>query len=414
MESILTECRICKSSELSEVLDLGYQIITSRFPVYGDNTTPSTRIRLVQCNVCKLVQLKDTVISSELYEYMYGYRSGLNLTMTKHLHDYNNELCTYIDLKDGDYVLDIGSNDATFLKNYPDYVNRVGCDPTGKQFIDFYNNIQLIPTYFTKNNIDIHLPSVKFKAVSSISMFYDLPDPVQFAKDIYDILDDNGVWTLEQSYVLTMLERNSIDTICHEHLEYYGVKQIKHIMDKAGFKIINITLNECNGGSFRIYVVKQENTKYNENTSCIEIFLEKENKDNIHTIDRYIKFTKDCKEEVDKLKFFINTINSDNKKIYIYGASTKGNCLLQFANITPSDIKYAVERNPIKVGKMTSTGIEIISEETMRQAPPEYLLVLPWHFRDEIIKREEEYLKNGGQLIFPFPTFEIYSYKKKV
>lgn len=414
MESELHICRICKSSNLNEVVNLGKQIITSRFPNFGDFSTPSTSIRLVMCAVCNLVQLKDTTASCELYEHMYGYRSGVNATMRNHLQQYNEQLQELAELHDGDYVLDIGSNDATFLHNYRSGLNRVGCDPTGKQFIEYYNDLTLIPNYFTKQNIhDIISPTIKFKAISSISMFYDLPDPVQFAKDIHSVLDNDGVWTLEQSYVGIMLDRNSIDTICHEHLEYYGVKQIKNIMDRSGFKIINISLNDCNGGSFRIYVMKAESTRIPEATITVQQLLQNEEQLRIHTLDRYVEFNRSCKEEVSILVNFIKNIKLDKKTIYIYGASTKGNCLLQYANIDSNLVQYAVERNPLKIGKMTSTGIEIISEEVMRQNPPDYLLVLPWHFRTEMIQREAEYLTGGGQFIFPFPHFEVYSSRPK-
>jgi GDP-mannose 4,6-dehydratase len=412
----LINCRICNDTNLTEVVNLGNQFITSRFPRIDDPIVPSGMIRLVMCNSCKLVQLKDSTPPSEMYEHFYGYRSGINETMKNHLKSFNIELQEKVELNSGDSVLDIGSNDCTFLGNYPDTVKRHGCDPTGIQFDDFYksSNTTLIPTYFTSAAIESALgKDIKFKAVTSISMFYDLPDPVQFAKDIYNILDDNGIWALEQSYVSYMLERNSIDTICHEHLEYYGVRQIKEIMDRSGFKIIDIGLNECNGGSFRTYVAKKKSLVYQENLEVIQYFLNKEENSLIHTVSRYNQFIKDCKEEVNKLVDFIKIANLDGKQTYIYGASTKGNCLLQFAKLDSSFIKYAVERNPLKIGRMTSTGIEIISEETMRKNPPDYMLVLPWHFRSEIIKRETKFLENGGQLLFPFPKLEIYSSKPK-
>jgi GDP-mannose 4,6-dehydratase len=410
----MSVCRICKSTDCIEVINLGNQIITSRFPVLGDYSTPSTPICLVQCNDCKLVQLKEHLNGAELYEYEYGYRSGLNNTMRDHLKRYNEYVQSYIKLNDGDSVLDIGSNDATFLKNYSENIKRVGIDPTGKQFANYYENIELIPTYFTKDNIKGILPDTKFKIVTSISMFYDLPDPVQFAKDIYEVLDNDGIWSLEQSYILTMIKRKSIDTICHEHIEYYAVKQIKDIMDRAGFKIINITENECNGGSFRITVAKKESTKFIEAVALVHKYLENEKLYMLSEPNTYREFVKHCDFEVKKLKHLINAINQSGKKVYIYGASTKGNCLLQYAGIGPDLVKYAVERNPQKVGKMTSTFIEIISEETMRENPPDYLLVLPWHFKEEIIKREATFLDNGGQFIFPLPTLSIIGNKPKV
>jgi GDP-mannose 4,6-dehydratase len=415
MKNVLENCRICNCTILKEVIDLGNQIITSRFPLKGDITTPSTRIRLVMCDQCRLVQLKDTTHSSELYEHLYGYRSGISNTMREHLLEYNQQIKDMIFLTEGDYVLDIGSNDSTFLGYYPSSLHRVGCDPTGSQFIEYYqDDMKLVPTYFTKQVInDTFGENVRFKVVSSISMFYDLPQPVQFAKDIYEILDPNGIWTLEQSYVLTMLERNSVDTICHEHLEYYGVKQIKEIMDRSGFKIIHLSKNECNGGSFRIYVCKQENTQFTECTALITEYLTEEDNKKIHTYERYDKFYEDCLIQVNILKTFIKHLNADNKKVYVYGASTKGNCLLQFAGINSTYIPYAVERNPLKYGRTTSTGIEIISEEQMRNDYPDYLLVLPWHFRNEIIQRESDFFNRGGTFIFPFPHFELYSSKPR-
>jgi GDP-mannose 4,6-dehydratase len=252
--------------------------------------------------------------------------------------------------------------------------------------------------------------------VSSISMFYDLPDPVKFAKDIYSILDDNGIWTCEQSYILTMLRTNSIDTICHEHLEYYALHQVKEIADRAGFKIIDVKFNDCNGGSFRVYFAKKESILYTENTELINSILREEVEYGVMDPSGkvYADFMKGCDLQVKYLKDFITTVKANGKKVYVYGASTKGNCLLQYAQLDESHMKYAVERNPNKVGKMTCTGIEIISEETMREDPPDFLLVLPWHFRNEILEREKQFLDAGGQFIFPFPHFEIVGSKPKL
>ena len=414
IQSVCTECRICKNSQLIDVIDIGNQVITSRFPLYGDFSTPSTPIILSLCCNCSLVQLKYSTNASELYEYEYGYRSGISNTMREHLKNYQMEILSKINLQEGDTIIDIGSNDSTMLQYYDTCFKRIGVDPTGKQFNEYYGDVELIPTYFTYDNFRSVYTELKPKIISSISMFYDLPNPVQFAKDIYNILDDDGIWTCEQSYIINMLQRNSIDTICHEHLEYYSLTAVKVIADLANFNIIDIKFNECNGGSFRIYFAKKNSTMYAEATDLINSILQDEDNYKIRDPQLYKDFMLNCDKEVQKLNTFIDTINSNGQKMYIYGASTKGNCLLQYAKINETKIKYAVERNLNKVGKMTSTGIGIISEETMRENPPEYLLVLPWHFKDEIIEREDVYLENGGHLIFPFPNFEIYSKKEKV
>ena len=414
--SNLNNCRICKSNNLVNVIFLGEQYITSRFPLYGDFSTPKTSIILCRCKECGLIQLRETTNCEELYEYEYGYRSGISNTMRSHLKEYKEEICSVVKLEEGDVIVDIGSNDSTMLQYYSNKYRRIGIDPTGKQFKQYYGDVELLPTYFTRDNFVNNFGELKCKMVSSISMFYDLPDPVQFAKDIHFVLDDNGIWTCEQSYIITMLKTNSIDTICHEHLEYYALHQIKEIADRAGFKIIDVKFNDCNGGSFRVYFAKKDSIWYKENTELVETILREEIKYGIMDTDCkvYADFMKECDLQVKYLKNFINTVNANGKKVYIYGASTKGNCLLQYADLGESYIKYAVERNMQKVGKMTSTGIEIISEETMRETPPDYLLVLPWHFKNEILEREQQFLDAGGQFIFPFPHFEIVGSKPKL
>lgn len=409
-------CRICKGSEMEDVITLGDQTITSRFPKHGDFSTPKIDVTLCLCKDCGLLQLRTTTESAELYEHEYGYQSGISNTMRKHLSEYKDEIVSKVELKENDIVLDIGSNDSTMLQNYKENVRRIGVDPTGRQFAEKYveNKIELLPTYFTHSNVVEKVGGIKCKIISSISMFYDLPDPVKFAQDIHELLDDNGIWTCEQSYLLSMLKTNSIDTICHEHLEYYSLHQIKEIADRSGFKIVDVKFNSCNGGSFRVYLCKENNDKIKVESRWIKEILEEEERCNLKEKETYKRFISNCEIETKKLKVFIETVNQNEKKAYIYGASTKGNCLLQYCEITDKDVKYAVERNHKKVGKMTSTGIEIISEETMRREPPDYLIVLPWHFKEEIIAREAEYLSKGGQFIFPFPKFEIVGDRPKM
>ena len=410
----LYNCRICRDDKLVDVISLGEQFITSRFPTYGDFSTPKTLITLCMCKNCGLIQLRETTDSSELYEYEYGYRSGISNTMRDHLKKYQEEIVSKVQLEIGDIIVDIGSNDSTMLQYYSSDLRRIGVDPTGKQFQQYYGEVELLSTYFNYENFLNNFGKIKCKIISSISMFYDLPDPVQFAKDIHSVLEDDGIWTCEQSYLLTMLKLNSIDTICHEHLEYYALHQIKNIADRANFKIIDVLFNDCNGGSFRIYFAKCDSMLHKENTELINKILLNESEVGIMNEQLYKNFMKNCDIQVKYLKDFIETVNKNNKKVYIYGASTKGNCLLQYAKLNESHIKYAVERNPKKIGKMTITGTEIISEETMRDNPPDYLLVLPWHFRNEIMSRETSFSSAGGQFIFPFPHFEIIGSKPKL
>lgn len=410
----IQSCRLCKQNTTNDIICLGEQYITSRFPTYGDFSTPKTSITLCMCESCGLVQLKETTDCNELYEHEYGYRSGISNTMRTHLKLYQEEILTKVQLFPGDIIVDIGSNDSTMLQYYSADFRRIGVDPTGKQFKQYYGYVELLPTYFTYDNFTNAFGNIRPKLVSSICMFYDLPDPVQFATDIYAILDDDGIWTCEQSYLPTMIKTNSIDTICHEHLEYYSLHQVKDIADRAGFVIVDVRFNDSNGGSFRVYFAKKTSTIHTPNTDLVNSILNEEKEYGVMTMDLYKRFMENVNAEVNKLRTFIETVVANGKNVYIYGASTKGNCLLQYARLDDKYMKYAVERNLNKIGKMTSTGIEIIGEDQMRDNPPDYLFVLPWHFRDEILQREHAFLENGGQFIFPFPQFDVVGSKPKL
>lgn len=409
MQNNLTNCRICKSYNLTEVINLGNQYLGSRFPFqHQKNDIPRSPVILVMCDKCSLVQLKYSINQVDIYEHNYGYKSGISNTMKNHFKHYNNELQKIIEINSDDWILDIGSNDGTFLNYYPK-CNKVGCDPTGKQFSSLYIEMNLIPTYFTYNTVRAVFSTQKFKIITSIAMFYDLPDPVEFANDIYKLLDDNGIWSFEQSYALSMINKNSLDTICHEHLEYYNIKNIVDILDITNLKCIDVSFNESNGGSMR-FVVAKKSSNYDETNLDSLLDLEK----HLYKKETYIKWYYDCKKEIIKTTKFIKKIKEHNEDVYVYGASTKGNTLLQFANLDSSIINFAVERNLDKLNRYTpGTNIPIISEDTMRKNPPKYMLVLPWHFKEEIIVRETEYINNGGTLIFPLPNFELVSKKNE-
>ncbi|MCO6500300.1 MAG: hypothetical protein J5I47_07990 [Vicingus serpentipes] len=214
-------CRVCGSKELLPILSLGEQVLTGVFP--SDKKEEVTRgpLDLVKCDgKCGLVQLKHTYDSDEMYGLNYGYRSGLNNSMIQHLKGIATEIQNRISLKEGDLVLDIGSNDSTSLQNYPENLNLVGIDPVGVKFKNYYpSHIQLIPSFFSSEAVKNKLGDKKAKVITSIAMFYDLEDPVKFCQDICECLDDNGIWVFEQSYLLSMIEAVAYDTICHEHIE---------------------------------------------------------------------------------------------------------------------------------------------------------------------------------------------------
>jgi hypothetical protein len=328
--------------------------------------------------------------------------------MVEHLTLKINSLLKIARPKEGDLVLDIGSNDATALKVYDAKLTRIGIDPTGIKFEEYYTEgIHLIPEFFSSEIFNNHFPNKKAKIVTSIAMFYDLEDPNNFVKDIESILDDEGIWHFEQSYMPSMLRKNSYDTICHEHLEFYSFRVVKKLLENNGMKIIDVLMNSINGGSFAVTACKK-NATYQQNWPIINWLLSEEIRMELDTVKPYQDFEKRVYKHREGFLNLIESLVNNGKKILGYGASTKGNVLLQFCGITKELVPFIADVNTSKYGCYTpGTLIQIISENEAKAIKPDYFLVLPWHFKSSILNREKDYLVNGGKFIFPFPEIEI-------
>lgn len=408
-------CRICGNDELAPVLNLGTQAMTGIFPENRECPIGSGPLELVKCiedkegKHCGLVQLRHSYDREEMYGEGYGYRSGLNNSMVEHLNEIAKKIAATASLGREDMIIDIGSNDSTLLRAYPDTgLLLVGIDPTGNKFKKYYpSHIKLIPDFFSAERIKISFGNKKAKVITSIAMFYDLAAPLDFMEQVHDVLSDDGIWVFEQSYMPMMLDMNSYDTVCHEHLEYYRMKQIKWMTDKIGFKIIDVEFNEINGGSFSVTVAKKR-SGYCEKTDAVNKILRDEDAGGLGSLKLYADFKKRVFKHRDELCGLIRTLKCKNKKVIGYGASTKGNVILQFCGLTDKDIYCIAEVNENKFGCYTpGTYIPIISEKKARALKPDYFLVLPWHFKANIVAREQDFLKAGGRLLFPMPMPEI-------
>lgn len=410
----IKQCRICGNSDLFPILHLGEQALTGIFPRSKDQIITKVPLELIKCQEsdsgegCGLVQLRHSFGLNEMYGEDYGYRSALNRSMVEHLHNKVKTILNKISVSPGDLVIDIGSNDSTLLQAYPHDLILVGIDPTGSKFWKYYpDHVQLIPDFFSSYLVDTRFGGKKARIITSIAMFYDLEVPLDFVEQIYHTLSDDGVWVFEQSYLPAMLETNSYDTICHEHLEYYRLKQIKWIMDKVGFKIIDIESNMINGGSLSVTVAKQ-NSHYPEAAAIVEKLLKEEIHKGLETEKPYLEFKQRVYRHREQLLRLLEESKHDGKKILGYGASTKGNVVLQFCHLTENEIPYIAEVNSDKFGSYTpGTYIPIISEEVARAMKPDYFMVMPWHFKENIIKRERRFLESGGALLFYLPQLEL-------
>jgi hypothetical protein len=408
-------CRVCGSQSLTRVINLGEQYLQGSF-VKASKEMPSIRkipMSLVRCdpsqdqNACGLLQMECSVPPEILYS-AYWYRSGTNNTMREHLKGIVEEAFS-ISESPISYVLDIGCNDGFLLNSYPDEVRKFGIDPSDvTQQISA--DIEIIQDIFPSNELLKKIRDLKFNIITSIAMFYDLENPIEFARAVKKILAPDGLWIFEMSYMPQMLKMNSYDTICHEHLEYYSLAVIEYILKQAGLQLINVSLNEINGGSIRCHAAHADCFIYKNDQFLNNIrTLRREEFDmELDTDKPYRNFQERINIHREELGSLLKTLKKEGKRIHVYGASTKGNTILQWCNIDCRTVEVAAERNPDKYGAHTiGTDIPIISEAESRAMRPDYYLVLPWHFKKEFLEREAEMFKQGVGFIFPLPSITI-------
>ena len=406
----IKKCRVCGNEHLDVVLDLGDQYLSGIFPKEIDKDMYKGPLTLVKCNEKKggwgHVQLQHTFDLPTMYGDEYGYRSGLNKSMIRHLKEKAVKIQSDIELESGDIVVDIAGNDGTFLGFFPHDLQLMSIDPTSKKFKDHIpDNVNFIADFFSADVFTERFGKLKAKVITSFSMFYDLEDPCEFARQVRSCLEPNGIWVLEQSYMPEMLRQNSFDTVCHEHLSYYGMRQIKYIMDNAGFKIIDFEFNDVNGGSISVVVTPSTNSKLKECTTSLTALIASEIEQGLDTTKPWEDFgdrINSCKEQFWEM---INFYKKNNAKICALGASTKGNVTLQTWEVTPNDISVIGDVNPDKDGSFTpGTWIPIKDEADVMLYEYDVHIVLPWHFRDFFLKNEKF---KGKRFLFPLPEPEV-------
>lgn len=405
----IEKCRICGNTHLERVLDLGEQMLTGVFPREQGAKITSGPLRLVKCTggegVCGLLQMEHSYDLGEMYGENYGYRSGLNASMVTHLNNKVKRILGLVALREGDLVIDIGSNDSTTLQAYPSSGPvLVGIDPTGIKFHSYYPpHIQLIPDFFSSSLVKARFPEQKAKVVTSFSMFYDLEDPMGFMHQVYDVLADDGIWIFEQSYMPTMLDTNSYDTVCHEHLEFYALRQIKWMTDRVGFKIVDVEFNDVNGGSFSVTVAKAHGDL--ETMPAVQNILDEERSKGLDTLAPYQAFAERVVQTKRDLLAFIESARAEGKRVSVLGASTKGNVLLQYCGLGIKEVEFVGEVNSEKFGCYTpGTWIPIIPEQELLAKKPDYMIVLPWHFKQFFVQNKKF---SNRSLVFPLPRVEV-------
>jgi NDP-4-keto-2,6-dideoxyhexose 3-C-methyltransferase len=402
METITRKtCRLCKSGKMSEVFSVGDQYINDFVPKEKIGQGLKAPLDLVICDKCALLQLKHTAPQELLYSRHYWYRSGVTDTMRTALRNITAEIEELIDLKEGDVVLDIGANDGTMLATYATKgIYKVGCEPADNLVGELRKNTEYVMHDFWGYESYMERAAKwgfgKAKVITAIGMFYDLEDPNKFIEDAKNALTDDGIFVAQLMCLTPMLEKNDLGNICHEHLEYYSLESLKYLFETNGLEMFKIEENDVNGGSYRIFArhFKGTGISFNEKITRQDI----------------LDFGKRLEDNRDKCVTFIKEEVAKGKTVYVYGASTKGNVILQYFGLDDKLITAAAERSPEKWGKYTiGSWIPIVSEEEARASQPDYFLVLPWAFFDEFYEREKEWRSKGGKFIVPLPEFRIVS-----
>lgn len=415
----LKKCKICGSKSLTDVIEISPQYLSSTF--IKDNTNnelskikiPLTLAlcdRSIDKNACSHLQLKEEILPDLLYS-QYFYRSSTNTTMQNDLRNVIEDIQSKVNLKPNDIVVDIGANDCTMLSFYPSAYRRVGIEPAKN--IDWSHidkSISILNGYFESSLFIKSFPNERVKAFSCCAMFYDLENPHQFVSDIKKLLHPEGIWCIQLSYLPLMFKNLNFYDICHEHLSYYSLEGLEILMSKNGLKIFDASTNAVNGGSIRVFVTHEENNANvtSQGLSNLEDLRKIEASMDLDNPQTYRNFFITMQELSNKVIDYIRSEIQKGNKVLGLGASTKGNVLIQFFGITKNIMPYISEKNPDKVGLRTmGTDIELISEEQAREMKPSVMLVLPWYFKDEIVKRESSYIRDGGSLLFPMPYAHI-------
>jgi NDP-4-keto-2,6-dideoxyhexose 3-C-methyltransferase len=408
MTQPIDRCRICGQTILVPILDLGEQMLSGVFPRSRKAQVTIGPLQLVKCmseDGCGLVQLAHSYDAGEMYGDNYGYRSGLNASMVRHLHAKVARVLKLVDVCAGDLIVDVGANDGTTLGAYPESLGAdlLGIDPAGSKFFQYYKpHVELCAEFFSEDALRRLRPGRRVKVLTSFSMYYDLEAPMGFMQDVYDVLADDGVWLFEQSYLPAMLAALSYDTVCHEHLEYYALRQIKWMADRVGFTLVDVEFNDINGGSFSVTAAKSAFGR-TESPHVARVLLQ-EHEAGLDTLAPFEEFARGAARSREGLRAFIERAKAEGKSIAALGASTKGNVLLQYCGITIDDVSEVGEVNPDKFGAMTpGTYLPIRAEGDVLACHYDYYLVLPWHFRRHFLANPAY---AGCTLVFPLPALQ--------
>ena len=404
MWTAVDSCRVCGSSNFEEAFSLGIQVVKDFIDSPNDGSKKGP-LELVLCKNCGFLQLRHTFSKEYLYTH-YWYRSGTSPTMVFELADIVKKACSIVNLEHDDFVIDVGANDGTLLRQYENKnLTKVGFEPSNLWKYGVSPGTTIINDYFNSRSFTEKFPGRKAKIITSIAMFYDLDDPNSFVKDIKSVLHPEGIWIVQMNYLGLMIKNLGYDNICHEHVGYYSLVTMQYLLSRHEMEVFDIEINNVNGGSFRLYIKHSNDKNKKVNKEALNKILVAEKSMAISKVSTYLEFSKRISRQKEELNALLDELLKKKKKVMIYGASTRGLVILEYCGIDNKIIQYATDKNSDKWGKyLSGTGIRIISLEEYRKLNPDYLLVLPYQYANEIATQEREMLERGGGFIIPLPT----------
>lgn len=417
MQEKIERCRACGNKNLKEIISLGNQFV-SDFVLSKEENKIKVPLSLVLCDEseegCGLFQLEHNAPPQEMWNSKYWYKSAINPTIRADLKDIVENVENRVQLKEEDLVIDIGCNDGTMMTFYKnDKIRKIGFDPSSNVAKEAEEKgVEVINDFFNKESFIKRFGEKKAKVITAISMFYDLENPNTFLEDINFCLEEDGLFIIQQNYLVKMLENNGLDNICHEHREFYSLMSLGNLLKRHNLEVFDVLLNGINGGSIRTYIRKfRKNKEINTDAKKrLDEIRTHEKSLGLNTSKPYLDFAKRVDGVKNKITTFIKSEIEKGKIVCASGASTKGNTTLQYFGLGPDLIKAIEEKNPEKFGKMTvGTFIPIDSPEKVEALKPDYLLVLIWYFIEDVKRNQEEFLKRGGKLIVPLPIPKIIS-----
>ena len=406
-------CRFCNATLQYTFVDLGVSPLCESYvdSAQLNRMEPFYPLHVYVCEHCFLVQLEEYVSPESIFT-EYAYFSSYSDTWLQHAKEYTQMIVERFRLSGQSQVVEIASNDGYLLQYFVEKdIPAFGIEPAKNvSKVAIEKGIQTVVEFFgTRMARELAKEGKHADLLIGNNVLAQVPDLNDFVKGMKILLKSQGVITMEFPHLMRLIEKNQFDTIYHEHFSYFSFISVEKIFASHGLTIFDVEELPTHGGSLRIYARHEEDTSKTISQRAIELRA-REEKAKFNQLGPYFTFAEKVKDTKRKLLEFLISSKREGKSIAGYGAPGKGNTLLNYCGIRTDFIDYTVDRNPYKQGKfLPGTHIPIFNPEKIRQTRPDYLLILPWNFKDEIMEQMSYIREWGGRFVVPIPEVRVYS-----